>query len=197
MVFPVPGLNLEIEVKMKIGSIEVMEKRLITNGAKYCCNLVHEDHYFDTPPVMDSFRKTDEALRVRISRNETDGTEQTHLTFKGKKIDATTKSREEINLQVSDGTKIREILKKLSFQEVIVIRKERVVYSKGDISITLDEVQFLDDAYMELEIIADEDMVESTRERLFSFMKALGFHRDDSERRSYLELVLERLAERH
>lgn len=183
--------NLEIEIKVKIPSIEEMTETLESIGAIFGGDIVHEDYYFDKPEKLGSFARTDEALRMRVSRNVSQGTEQCYLTYKGSKIDLTTKTREEIEVGVDNGDKMRDILKAIGFREMIVVKKDRKNYTSGDISIMLDRVQYIDDTYMEVEIVADDpDSLDSTREKLFGFLEQLGFDRDASERRSYLELVL-------
>ncbi|HME53899.1 MAG TPA: class IV adenylate cyclase [Candidatus Lokiarchaeia archaeon] len=183
--------NLEIEIKVKISSIEEMAEQLDAAGAIFSGDLVHEDYYFDKPEKLGSFARTDEALRMRVSRNVSQETEQCYLTYKGGKVDSTTKTREEIEVGVDDGQKMREIIKHIGFREIIVVKKDRKNYTMDDISIMLDRVQYLDDPYMEVEIVADDpETLDVTREKLFGFLEQLGFSRDDSERRSYLELVL-------
>jgi len=183
--------KLEIEIKVKIASIEEMAGTLEAAGAIFGGDLVHEDYYFDKPEKLGSFALTDEALRMRVSRNVSQRIEQCFVTYKGGKVDSTTKTREEIEVGVDDGQKMRDIIKKIGFREIIVVKKDRKNYTMDDISIMLDRVQYLDDPYMEVEIVADDpEALDSTREKLFSFLEQLGFSRDDSERRSYLELVL-------
>nr|MDO8113813.1 class IV adenylate cyclase [Candidatus Sigynarchaeota archaeon] len=185
---------LEIEIKVKILSIEAMASALEKLGAKFDCDLVHEDYYFDKPEKAGSFARTDEALRLRVSRDLTKHIERHFLTYKGPKVDATTKTRVEIDVGVDDGQKVRAILKAAGFKELIALIKERKSYHFEDISIMLDKVQHLDDPYMEVEIVAENPaMLDATREKLFAFLQKLGIGRDASERKSYLELVAARL----
>lgn len=185
---------LEIEIKVPIPSVDVMEQRLLDAGATFTCELIHEDHYFDKPLVMGTFAESDEALRLRISKNKTEGIEEAYFTYKGAKIDEETKTREELDVVVVDGEVIRQILIRLKFREALVVEKVRKIYDLKEVSITLDKVQYLDKEYMEVEVIAaSEADLEKTRERLFSLLQSLGIERSASERRSYLELVLEKL----
>jgi adenylate cyclase, class 2 len=185
------GKNLEIEIKAKIASVEQMARKITGAGAKFDCDLVHEDIYFDKPAKLGSFARTDEALRLRISQNETEGKEEVFLTYKGPKVDATTKTREEIDVGVADAGKVRRILAVVGFKEVIVIKKIRKHYHHGDVSIMLDRVEGLPDPYMEVEIIADDaSTLDARREQLFTYLEGVGIGRGASERKSYLELVL-------
>lgn len=185
------GRSLEIEIKAKIASVAEMAERIAGAGAVFECDLVHEDIYFDRPAKLGSFARTDEALRLRISRNETAGKEEVFLTYKGPKVDATTKTREEVDVAVADAGKVRRILALLGFKEVIVIEKVRKHYQHGDVSIMLDRVEGLPDPYMEVEILADDEgALDARREQLFRYLEGVGIGRGASERMSYLELVL-------
>ncbi len=185
------GKSLEIEIKSKVASVEEMARKITGAGAVFDCDLVHEDYYYDKPAKLGSFARTDEALRLRVSRNETEGKVETFLTYKGPKVDATTKTREEVDVAVADAGKVRRILAAIGFKEVIVIKKVRKHYTHGDVSIMLDRVEGLPDPYMEVEILAeDEATLGAKREQLFRYMEGVGIERGASERKSYLELVL-------
>jgi adenylate cyclase class 2 len=183
--------TLEIEIKAKITSVEAMDARITAAGAKFDCDLVHEDYYYDKPAKLVSFARTDEALRLRVSRNETAGKEEVFLTYKGPKVDATTKTREEIDVAVADAGKVRRILVAVGFKEIIAIKKVRKHYHHGDVSIMIDRVEGLPDPYMEVEILAaDAAELDARREQLFRYLDGMGIPRGASERKSYLELVL-------
>ena len=92
---------IEVEVKAKISSFEEMEKRLDEIGARKTKKEFQEDIYFNSP-VMD-FAQTDEALRIRTTR-ENDNT-NIFITYKGPKIDASSKTRKEIEMGIDDAEK--------------------------------------------------------------------------------------------
>ncbi|ASJ06817.1 class IV adenylate cyclase [Thermococcus pacificus] len=147
----------------------------------------HEDTYFQHP--CRDFTETDEALRIRVRRFN--GHFEAFLTYKGPKIDPNSKTRREIEVPISDPDKHSEILSRLGFQEVLTVEKVREKYyvDKG-IIIALDEVEGLG-KFIEIEALAEnERAVEETVERLRGILKELGVER--FERRSYLELLLER-----
>ncbi|MHA1680687.1 MAG: class IV adenylate cyclase [Promethearchaeota archaeon] len=185
--------ELEIEIKVKIDTIGSMAVKVKNLGSKFCCDVIHEDVYFDMPPALGTFMETDEALRVRISHNITEGTSKAHVTYKGRKLDQETKTREEIDAVVLDGQNMRNIFKRLGYREVMVVKKKRKIFTRDEITITLDEVEYLPDPYMELEIMAGEGELENKRALLYDFLVALGCSRAASERRSYLELIFEQL----
>ncbi|EEB74875.1 class IV adenylate cyclase [Thermococcus sp. AM4] len=147
----------------------------------------HEDTYYQHP--CRDFSKTDEALRIRIRRFN--GHFEAFLTYKGPKLDSVSKTREEIEVQISDPDGHARILEALGFTEVLTVEKVREKYyvEKG-ITITLDEVEGLG-KFIEAEALTDEaERVPELVEKLTSLLRSLGVKR--FERRSYLELLLGR-----
>ena len=86
-----------------------------------------------------------------------------------------------------------ELLHALGFRRVTEVIKQRrkalLNWEDRDIEAALDQVQEIG-CFVELEIAAGADGVDSAREALASLAARLGLQH--SERRSYLELLLER-----
>ncbi|NJE75627.1 class IV adenylate cyclase [Thermococcus sp. ES12] len=178
---------IEIEVK---GYADESVFERVRENFKLIRKEYHEDTYFRHP--CRDFAETDEALRIRIRRFN--GHFEAFLTYKGPKIDRNSKTREEIEVPISDPDKHTEILRSLGFEEVLTIEKTREKYyvDKG-IIIDLDEVNGLG-KFIEIEALADrEEIVEETVKILHEILESLGVER--FERRSYLELMLEREVE--
>jgi len=173
--FVIPMYEVEIKAKAKPDTL----KKIQGIGVK-----VKETHQKDTyynGPWRD-FSYTDEALRVR----EAEGV--LVLTYKGPKVDDSTKTRLEQKVRVCAG--IFDILESLGFNKVRVVEKERHKYEFGKIKIAYDIVKGLGQ-YIELETLAKAEDVDKARESLFSVFYELGFSKEDSITRSYLELLLE------
>jgi len=150
---------------------------------------VHEDIYFNHP--CRDFSETDEALRIRIKRFN--GHFEAFLTYKGPKIDNLSKSRKEIEVSIEDVDTYLELLSLLGFREVLTVKKTREKYyvEKG-VTVTLDEVEGLG-KFVEIEKLAkDEKEVQREVPRLMDILKSLGIEK--FERKSYLELLMERLS---
>ena len=79
---------IEVEVKAKIKSFEEMEEKLESLGAEKTKTEFQEDIYFASPIV--DFAKTDEALRIRTTNNNT------FITYKGPKLNDQAKTRKAI-----------------------------------------------------------------------------------------------------
>jgi adenylate cyclase class 2 len=168
---------LEIEVKSYCDDIVLVKCQLESMGALRLDTTKQIDIYFSHP--CRRFAVTDEALRIRK--------EEGHCTlvYKGPKIDLETKTRDEIEVEVSDCEQIASILKKLGFDIAGKVVKERTVYRIGSLVVCLDEVEDLG-SFVEIEY-AGEDLEKGKRE-ILSMMREL--HLSGNERRSYLELLL-------
>ncbi|NJE09931.1 class IV adenylate cyclase [Thermococcus sp. MAR1] len=178
---------IEIEVK-GYANERVFER--VRENFKLIRTEYHEDTYFRHP--CRNFAETDEALRIRVRRFN--GHFEAFLTYKGPKIDQNSKTRREIEVPISDPDKHTEILRNLGFEEVLTIEKTREKYyvDKG-IIIDLDDVNGLG-KFIEIEALADrEEVVEETVMLLREILESLGVEK--FERRSYLELMLEKEVE--
>ncbi len=146
-----------------------------------------EDLYFQHP--CRDFAETDEALRIRIKKFN--GHFEAFLTYKGPKLDRISKTRREIEVPINDVDAYIDILHSLGFREVISVEKTREKYyvEKG-ITITLDEVEGLG-KFIEIEELAGGDVsIDQEVENLKRLLLDLGVRK--FERRSYLELLLQR-----
>ena len=177
------------------------------NGV-YKLSLFHEDTYFNMPNELRDFEKTDEALRIRKSiefQKDTKDSENKinkyYLTYKGKKIDSFTKSRNELEIKVDDGEQLKEILKVLGFREIFTVKKERELYEfnykNNIVEALIDYIPILKEHFIEVEIQLDsQNELNEARDILFSFLSIFGIKREDSIRESYLELIANKFKEK-
>lgn len=169
---------IEIEVKAYAKNLEQVENKIKKLNAKFIESISEKDIYFSHP--LKNFGKSDEALRVRIA-------DKTFLTYKGKKLDRETKTREEFEVKVSNAETMIEILKRLEFKLVRVVEKQRKIYSLNNFKICLDKVKNLG-SFVEIE--AKEKNIEKGKKDIFKLMKKLNLKK--TERMSYLELLIEK-----
>lgn len=185
----------EVEVKISIDSFEEMENRILNVGAKKINQEVQIDSYFDHP--CRTFQETDEALRVRFRRpiggeELESSTDLVELTYKGPKIDSTTKTRIESSAKLNNAEEITSILENLGFKTVAEITKTRQFFSLPTITISIDDVEDVG-LFLELEsIVKNNDEIDNARENIFAMVKELGLDPAQSIRESYLELYLNR-----
>jgi len=195
---------IEVEIKVKISNPEKMRKQFREYNGKYKFSLVHEDIYFNMPKGLRDFKKTDEALRLRKSiefnkKNKDIKQKVTYfLTYKGKKIDDTTKTREELEVKIEKIDKMRDLFKNLGFREIFTIKKERELYefrlNKFQIEVLIDFIPILKQHFIEVEVLLDNRKdLELTKKKLFKFLERFGISKQESIRESYLELIAKKL----
>jgi adenylate cyclase class 2 len=109
------------------------------------------------------------------------------MTYKGRKFDRLSKTREEIEVTVGDAAAATRLLERLGFTPVAAVRKLRRMYELGDYTICLDDVAGLG-TFVEVEARGVAD-IEKARDGALALLEQLTLHR--TERRSYLELLLE------
>ena len=170
---------IEIEVKAPLPDAGRVRERVSELGGRDFGSSIQVDEYY-AHPARD-FAITDEALRLRTEND------LTVITYKGPKLDLETKTREEFEVSIANRATMASILDRLGFKPVIKIAKTRQVYGLRGITVCFDSVKGLGD-FIELEV--DSDDVEGGKRAIFSLMEEIGV--SGSERRSYLELLMEK-----
>jgi adenylate cyclase class 2 len=178
---------LEIEVKYQVDDWDEVRQLLQEWGADMEEPREDIDQYFNAPDR--NFAQTDEALRVRRIGHGN------YVTYKGPKIDTQTKTRAEIEVPLAPGDtpalEFGRLLMQLGYRPVAVVKKCRVIYhlhrESFNMEVCLDDVEGLG-KFIELEILAPPEDLETARTLLFKTAQDLGLRH--SERRSYLELLL-------
>lgn len=168
---------IEVEVKAKCDP-EIANK-ILAMGAVLKRTEHHHDIYFNSPSR--DFRRTDEALRIRIKE------EGARLTYKGPKLDTRTKSRLELTVELDDPLAMEKILAELGFRPSGEVRKQRTKYTLGEVTFALDDVEGLG-SFLEIEASAEDDWADQ-QERVLEILQRLGH--GESIRKSYLELLEE------
>ena len=154
---------------------------------KFISSSTQSDVYYNAPNR--DFKMTDEALRIRVSNGHAE------LTYKGPKIDADTKAREEINVQIDDYQKFDTILQILNFKRIKSVDKVRQQYECEGLSVMIDEVRDLG-RFLEVEVLVESNF-EAAKERVFSLLKRIDLDKEKLTRESYLELLLKEQTQIH
>jgi len=134
----------EVEIKLRVGSVEQAKRLLRTAGFKVSKRRIFESNtVFDTSSL--ELRASSRLLRLRQSGNA-------HiLTFKGTPTAGRHKTREEIETSLGDAEALREILARLGFKVVFRYEKYRTEFRRPDEAglATLDETPI--GVFLELE----------------------------------------------
>lgn len=195
---------IEVEIKVQISEPALIRKKFAENQGSYKFSLIHEDTYFNLPKGLRDFKQTDEALRLRKSsrftRNNRDKIQEKEYfcTYKGQKLDVLTKTRSEIEVKLDDIKKMKEILDLLGFREVITIKKERELFEFNfrdkTIEVLIDYIPILKQYFIEVEyLVKTSDEISASQEVLFDFLHQFGIRKEESIRKSYLELIVEKI----
>ncbi len=175
---------IEVEVKASVKDFVVVREKLIDIGAVKIKKEHQMDVYYNAPHK--DFGETDEALRIReIPENSN---KRIILTYKGAKLDNLSKTRKEIEVDVSNAENTALILENLGFKRAATVKKDRDIYHLDKFIVTLDTVYDVGN-FVEIETEAHEDEETSEQvKKIFKIYKKLGIE-EGFERRSYLELM--------
>jgi len=171
---------LEVELKVKIPSLDPVREQLVKRNAR-SCEKVHEHDVYYNAPHRD-FSITDEAVRVRYTGDHA------VVTYKGPKIKQFgLKAREELNFAVESGETFETMLDRLGFTKTLEVDKWRETYTLGTVSISLDTVDGLG-TFAEIEVMV-KDESDNPTEQIGKIAREIGA---DGEPilASYLELLL-------
>ena len=180
-------MQYEVEQKFPVSDMPALEQALGALGASISAANEEIDLYYAHPSR--DFAKTDEALRIRRKGGK-------HcITYKGPKIDTTTKTRQEIELPLGEAENTTEawndLLTALCFTPIAEVRKLRrkalVEWEGRTIEASLDQIEGLG-TFAELELVVAPSGLEAAKTAIASLAARLGLH--ESERRSYLQLLL-------
>jgi adenylate cyclase class 2 len=125
--------NREIEIKFKIDKPTAIRKILKNQKAKFIGRVFEKAIQFDTSSK--NLKKHGKFLRVRSGFKNT-------LTFKRKIDNKKFKEREEIELEISEPEKMKEILEKLGFTKMLIMEKYREKWNLAGTEIDIDKLPF-------------------------------------------------------
>lgn len=130
-------MHEEIEAKLKVDSLEAVERRLGACGATFLGEIVQTDAYFDT--VARDLTRGDKCLR----REKAGQRERLILAYKGPKQPDDYKKRVEVEVEVSDGEAAEVLLVALGYDKALAFNKRRRLWRLRDCEVALDELPLL------------------------------------------------------
>src|SRR5580700_7856865 len=133
-------MHFEVEQKFRVREPAAWLAKLAARQLPLGEPEVQVDRYY-AHPARD-FAKTDEALRIRRIG------QANYVTYKGPKLDATTKTRRELELPLAPGdagaAEFADLLEALGFRPVTEVRKRRrngqISWQGRSIELAVDEV---------------------------------------------------------
>ncbi len=184
--------EVELKASLKEISAEEAVQRALSLGFVYDRTLIETDTYYNG--IDRNFMDTDEALRIRSCSCRHDGKEETRtafITYKGPKLDGISSTRQEYETTVGDASTVRTILETLGYSPVLTVSKNRREFKSADgITLCVDLVKGLP-PYIELEaIVPEQKEKDDALHRLFHMLHELGIPKENTTRKSYLEMLL-------
>ena len=173
-------MAIEIEAKLKVDSHKQVIKRLKKLGAEFLSEHIQKDQYFDD--VRQTLTKTDRGIRLR--RQKSGNEEKIFLTYKGAREKDRFKKRQEIEMEITDGDSIENLLLAIGYEKAIVFEKKRRVYRLGGCEVALDELPLLG-SFVEIE--------GPDGEKIADVQKNLGLSDLPSIKESYAGLMAAKL----
>jgi len=153
-------MNTEIEAKLKVDSLQEIERKLAELGAEFLAEQLQTDYHFDDANT--TLTKTDRCLRLR--KQIVGKSESFFLTYKGAKEKSSFKKRQEIEFEINDADSVRKLLSALGYEQSLVVEKKRRLWKLGDCEVALDRLPLLGD-FVEIEG-PDEEKITAAQEKL-------------------------------
>ncbi len=186
---------IEVEVKCPVRSLSQIRMQLTQIGFKKEKICTEHDVYLNHPEH--DLRKSDQALRIRTVTE--DGRSESFVTFKDKKIDQVSMTREEYETAVADGAIMRQIFRGLGYAQSFDVIKVREYMIFKNIHACLDQVNGLG-AFLELEILCDIDTLNEKEKELArkeslseieAVMQKIGLRMEETTTTSYLSMLMQ------
>lgn len=172
-------MALEREAKFQVESHEALRERLTSSRAERLGCVLETNVILDRPDG--SLRRKGIGLRVRTTRDIETGERVTTMTFKGPVKPGPFKSREELEIGVSDFDTAVKMLEELGFARILRYQKRRESWRLDDCRIELDEPPHIG-LFVEIEGPSDA-AIDDVR-------KALNLDRLPHVKRSYPAMLL-------
>ena len=178
---------VEVEVKLKIDSVDLIEKKLVEIGFKKGQILQEIDYYYNG--VDRDFRQSGEALDGSAVVADRPGEPLIQMTYKGPKLDNVSMSRVEHQVNIDDFETMQSILSSLGYKPVMPVMKLRRELFSEEMAACVDTVDGLGD-FLELEIIVDtENQREDALNKISDVLSQLGYSIGDTTTVSYLSML--------
>jgi adenylate cyclase class 2 len=179
-------MQYEVEQKYAVSDRVILELQLDKFGIVWGETVQQRDAYYNHPAR--DFSQTDEAIRIRTSAGKD------CITYKGPRIDQTTKTRQEIEIPLGAHTTseaAEQLLVALGFMYVAVVEKTRrtgtLTWQDHPLTIAIDEVVGLG-TYIEIELMASEESLSAAQ--VIVQQAADKLQLQGSIRVGYLDLLL-------
>lgn len=171
-------MAIEIEVKVRAPSLDVVRERLKQAKAKRIGSRFEVNAFFDTPDRAMKVRG--EGLRLRSMRDERSKSTASVITFKGPRESGEVSRREEIEFEIGDFDDAAALLGKLGYERRLGFEKRRESWSLDGCLIELDELPYLG-TFVEIEGESDAKVLRT--------LKKIGLSHEEPVTRGYISMI--------
>ena len=187
------SIPFEVENKFRVDDITELKHRLQRRfgNVEFSEPVTESDSFFQHP--CRDFVQTDECLRMR-KRQFSDGTTEHSLTYKGPKTDVRTKTRQELEIPITEPQHWESLLVALGFRSWAFVQKFRqrmqLTVNNRRIEIVLDTLPALPESnrlFLEVETLAVAEDVEACRTLILDLAGQLELGAPVQD--SYLKMV--------
>ena len=181
-------MAVEREAKMQVSDHEAVRARLRELGAVPRGAVMEVNSFYDTGDRR--LLAAGEGLRIRHERSLGTGNGAARVTFKGPRQPGLLKTREELEIGVTDGEAMEQVFERIGFMRVMRFEKRREMFELERCEVALDELPRLG-RFVEIEG-PSEEAVMALRERLglaefplltASYVAMLSHHMSDRDPR--------------
>lgn len=155
-------MDVEIEAKLKVDSIDQVATGLELVGAEFVHQLIQTDYYFDD--AESSLKNADSCLRLRCEVVAGNDSQNIVLAYKGPRRARRFKTREEVEVSLTNAQSASQLLEALGFEKRLVFQKKRDVWLLAGCQVLLDKLPLLGE-FVEIEGL-DERTIENVQKKL-------------------------------
>jgi len=181
--------NIEIELTLKLENPEILMKWLESN-ATFVKETQQHDLYFDPPGKTfmfidkDRYKDAHEWFRLRISDK---GNEICYKKWYRDDKDMSTYA-DEIETIAGDEKQVLEILRRLGFREICVVKKHRKSWAYGNFHFDCDDIEGLG-FFVEVEFKGHLNNPSKGKEKIIQFLKQIGITNWKITKRGYVWML--------
>ncbi|WP_330633599.1 class IV adenylate cyclase [Halocatena halophila] len=171
---------MELEAKFQVSDSEPIKQSIQRGGFEATVQKQQIDHYYIVG-------ETDEVgFRHYFRLREDKLTEASSLDYHQVRSEFET---EETEVSIENGEEGREILRRLGYNIECVVDKQRAVYERGDVVITIDQIDSLG-TFVEIEM--EGTLTAEKEQRFDSIIKRFDLNRGHRvKNKGYPELIIE------
>ncbi len=163
-------MNIEIEIKVKIDSFDLLKNNLLKLG-KSIKSIKQIDEYY-TPCHRDFFAPKNPTEWLRIRTNP-DGAIFEYDKSINMRENGQQDCAQEYETEIRQADELRKILEFLDFKKVIIVEKQREYWDCENFEVVLDEVNGLG-YFVEVELKENCDDAMLGRQKCIEFLGKLG-----------------------